>query len=130
MGRKRKQPEGAKPPEQIPLFIAEEPPVPPLPPPAQAQLAALGTTPTGAKAKIESPVFLEKIRVDAIEWASECGLKPPFMVNGPDRVNYPRYGHGYVLTIKEETGRERLGSARFNSDGARTYWSLDGIVTG
>lgn len=68
--------------------------------------------------------------MNAIEWAKECGLKSPFTVGGPERVNYPRYGHGYVVTIREDTGKQRQGSARFTSDGAQSYWCLDGIVTG
>jgi hypothetical protein len=86
--------------------------------------------PPDIQVKIESPAFLEKVRSDAIEGAKECGLRPPFLVDGPERMNDPRDGHGDVLTIKEEAGKQRLGPARFNSDGARTYWSLDGIVTG
>ena len=75
--------------------------------------------PPDAPGEIESPAFLQKI-----------GLKPPFTVNGPDRVSYPKAGHGYVLTVQEDAGKQRLGSARFNSKGDPTYWSLDGIVTG
>jgi len=124
MGRRKKQAEEAKPVEQILLFMPEPPPAPPSPPPAPPP------PPSNEPAKIESPTFLAKIRVDAIEWARECGLKPPFTVNGPERVGYPKEGHGFIVTINEETGKRRLGSARFNSKGDPTYWSLDGIVTG
>lgn len=122
--------EETKPMEQIPLFVPEQPQTPPSPPLAPTSPGALALPPPKERARIETPAFLEKICADAIEWAKECGLKPPFRVNGPDRVEYQREGHGYVVTIKEETGKQRLGSARFNSNGTPTYWSLDGIVTG
>ncbi len=128
MGRKKEQTDGAKPAEQILHFVPEQPQAPP--PPAQAPPAALAPPLRNDQAKIESPEFLEKVRVDAIQWAKQCGLKPPFTVNGPERVAFPREGHGYVVTLREETGKQRLGSARFNSKGASTHWSLDGIVTG
>lgn len=78
----------------------------------------------------EKPVSLEWLREEGKKWAEECGLRPPFMVTGPDRVDYPRYGYGYAMTVKEETGKGRLGTARFDQFGERSYWSIDGIVTG
>lgn len=120
----------AKPAEQILLFVPEEPQAPPSPPLAPTPPAPLAPPPPNDPAQIEWPAFLDKIRVEAIEWAKGCGLKPPFTVNGPERVDYRKEGHGYVVTIEEETGKQRLGSARFNSNGTPTYWCLDGIVTG
>ena len=78
----------------------------------------------------EKPVSLDWLRDEGKKWAEECGLRPPFMLTGPDRVDYPRYGYGYSMTVKEETGKGRLGTARFNQFGERSYWSIDGIVTG
>jgi hypothetical protein len=130
MVSKKKDSEETKPLKQGDLFASNEPQAQPSAPPISTPPAAPAPLPTSDPTKIESPAFLEKIRADATLWAKECGLKPPFIVNGPERMNYPKMGHGYVVTIKEETGKERLGSARFNSNGAPTYWSLDGIVTG
>jgi len=130
MGRKKRRAEEAKPAEQILQFVPEQPPAPSSPPLVPTPPATPAPPPHNYPAKIESQAFLDRIRVDAIEWAKECGLKPPFTVNGPEQVDYRKEGHGYVVTIKEETGKQRLGSARFNSNGAATYWSLDGIVTG
>ena len=130
MGRMKKKAEETKPVEQILLFVPEELQAPPSPPLALIPPAALAPPSSNDPAKIDSPAFLEKVRLAAIEWAKECGLKPPFTVNGPERVNYPREGHGYVVSIREDTGKQRLATARFTSAGAPSYWSLDGLVTG
>jgi hypothetical protein len=130
MGRKKKKEEETKFAEQNLLFVPETPSPPPSPPLALIPSATLAPPPPDDQSEIASPAFVEKVREDGIEWAKECGLKPPFTVDGPERVNYPRYGHGYVMTIREDMGKRRLGSARFTSNGAPSYWSLDGIVTG
>jgi hypothetical protein len=122
--------EETKPLVQIELFVPEQPPALASPPPTPTPPAVLAPPPPNDQAKFESPAFLEKVRRDATLWAQECGLKPPFTVNGPERVNFSKGGHGYEVTIKEDSGKQRQGSARFNSKGASTYWSLDGIVTG
>ncbi len=114
MGRKKKKEEEPS----VETSTAQAPvPVVPLPPP-------------NGQSKTDPPEFLARIRRDVIEWAKECGLKPPFNVSGPDRVEYPRQGHGYAATIQEETGKCRMGSARYTSAGDRSYWTIDGIVTG
>ena len=130
MGKKKKQAAKTARPEQAQLFPPGEKQAPLPPSPAPASLAGPSPPPARNPAAVESKEFMEKIRADAIRWARECGLSPPFTVSGPERVDYPREGHGYVVTLEEREGRERLGSARFNSTGATTYWSLDGIVTG
>jgi hypothetical protein len=130
MGKKKKRGAGATPPQQSLLFPPEEPQAPASPSLAPASAATPSSEPPRDAEEVESPEFLEKIRADAIRWAKDCGLSPPFTVGGPERVSYPRSGYGYVVTLKEEKGKERLGSARFNSSGAPTYWSVDGIVTG
>ena len=78
----------------------------------------------------ESPALMATIKARAVEVAKECGLKEPFLLGGPDRVDYPVRGHGYVVTVKEETGRGRMGTARFNSEGEHRYWSQDTLITG
>lgn len=76
----------------------------------------------------ENPAFLAQIRERAIAWAKRCGLKPPFTVTGPERVEYPQEGYGYTVLVQETTGKERLGTARFSSTGRETYWTVDGVV--
>lgn len=103
--------------ELVPLVVLEplvqEPP--PLPPPA--------------------PEFLATLKEDAIRWASECGLRPPFQVSGPDRVLYPEKGHGYIVTMNEigrpkPEARCRIGTARYTSEGRRGMWTIDGTPSG
>jgi hypothetical protein len=84
----------------------------------------------GAAQPVESPEFIAGIKAKAADIARECGLREPFLLTGPDRVNYPVRGHGYVVVVKEQSGKQRMGSARFNAEGEHRYWSLDGIVTG
>lgn len=128
--KKRPLEEEAKPAEQILLFAPEHAQAPASPQAVPTPPAVLSLPPPTDQAKSNSSAFLETVRVDAIQWAKECGLAPPFTVNGPERVTFSREGHGYVVTIREDTGKQRQGSARFNSKGEPTYWSLDGIVTG
>jgi hypothetical protein len=127
--KKKKRPAAARS-DQAQLFTPEGPRSPPSPPVAPASPAPIPFPPPRDPEKVDSPEFLETIRVKATQWAQECGLRPPFTVGGPERVNYPKQGHGYVVTLRENEGKERLGSARFSSSGAPTYWSVDGIATG
>lgn len=76
----------------------------------------------------DDPAFLARIRECAVAWAKRCGLRPPFTVTGPERIAYPKDGHGYTVLVQEATGRQRLGTARFSSTGQETYWTVDGIV--
>jgi len=130
MGKRKKRAKETQPAEQAQLFAPDEPQARPSALPNPTPPDPLAPPLPGDPAKGDSMAFLDKIRADAILWAQECGLKPPFTVNGPERVAFPKEGHGYVVTIKEETGKQRLGSARFNSNGAPSYWSLDGIEAG
>lgn len=83
-----------------------------------------------AKAAEDPPELLAMIKARAVEVAKECGLREPFLLGGPDRVDYPQRGHGYIVTVKEQTGKGRMGSARFNSEGEHRYWSQDSLITG
>lgn len=67
---------------------------------------------------------------DAAEWATECGFKSPFTLTGPEETLFPRHGHGYVVTVHETSGRNRMGTARFNAEGRRAMWTMDGAYTG
>lgn len=101
--------------EQIPLVVP---------------IAPDGVAPSNVVSSPEIQISLEALREDGKKWAEECGLKPPFNVQGPDRIDYPQRGYGYQMTVREAGGKQRLGSARFTSAGVRSYWSIDGIVTG
>jgi len=78
----------------------------------------------------DTPEFLATIKARAVEVAKECGLREPFLLGGPDRIDYPQHGHGYIVTVKEQAGKGRMGSARFNSEGEHRYWSQDSLITG
>lgn len=75
-------------------------------------------------------VSFELLKKDAESWATECGLKAPLDIDGPNTETFRGHGRGYVFTIQEKGGKERLGTARYDVRGARSYWSLDGVVTG
>lgn len=72
------------------------------------------------------PIALQK---DAEKWAEECGLRK-VIANGPSREDYPRYGFGFVFQIRETSGKERMATARYTCRGERSFWTLDGAVTG
>lgn len=122
MGRKKKVVEEKKaeegvPMEQTPLVVPVE------------SVGQNGTAPVPEPVP-EVPGVRNAIHDDAMVWAIECGFTGTLFVNGPERVDYPREGYGYCVTIKEQDGKQRLGSARYTSSGVRSYWSIDGIVTG
>lgn len=122
MGRKKK--------ETVPLPGTDAPPAAPAVSVVPVAAATVLTTVPENGRSNETPAFMAEIRTKGVEWAEECGLRPPFSVSGPDRIDYPRHGHGYVVTVQEKTGKCRLGSARFTSEGVRSYWSLDTLITG
>ena len=122
MGRKKKAV-----PASAPGADAPPPAAPPVP---QAAPAAALAPPSDNGHSKETPEFLSGILNNAGAWAEECGLKKPFDLSGPDRVNYPRHGHGYVVTVKEQSGKQRAASARYTSEGVRGYWSVDTLITG
>lgn len=66
------------------------------------------------------------IRDRAISWARENGLQGEIDVQGPERVNYPVRGHGYVVTLRERDGKQRLATARFDHAGTPSFWTMDG----
>ena len=115
MGRKKK----ASAPEQKEATVQAAPDLV-APPPQNGQ----------AKAPEETPAFLAMVKARAVDVAKECGLREPFLLGGPDRVDYPVRGHGYVVTVKEQAGKQRMGTARFNSEGEHRYWSQDTLITG
>lgn len=75
------------------------------------------------------PIPSEKLMKDAEAWAIECGL-PKVIVRDPIRESYPRYGFGYVMQIMEVGGKDRKATARYTCHGQRSYWTIDGMVTG
>lgn len=66
------------------------------------------------------------IRDKAIAWAIENGLQGEIDAQGPERVNYPVRGHGYVVTLRERNGKQRLATARFDQAGNPSFWTMDG----
>lgn len=117
MGRKKKGGPEAPPPAAP---AAAPPPQAPTEPPPQAP----------AEKPPEPEPDMEEILKDAERWAAESGLKPPFMLTGPERTPYPQRGHGYMVTVHEKAGRCRMGTARFSSSGRRSMWTIDGAYAG
>lgn len=68
------------------------------------------------------------IRDKALAWAHENGLQGDLDAQGPERVNYPVRGHGYVVTLRERNGKQRLATARFDSEGKPSFWTMDGRI--
>jgi hypothetical protein len=75
-----------------------------------------------------SEAFLGEIRQKALDWARECGLVGEIDAAAAIKVDYPRYGYGFSVNVREKGGKERMATARFTSAGVRSYWSLDGKV--
>lgn len=84
---------------------------------------------TWTKAEEIPVVDLVALTKEAAAWAEECGIKSP-LVTGPTREDFPRYGFGYSFTIREGVGKGRMATARYTSRGERSFWTMDGIVTG
>lgn len=82
--------------------------------------------PAAAAPKQVEPSY-EGMRDRAFLWAKENGLKDPLMVGLLERVDFPRFGHGYMVTVIELSGARRGATARFNSKGETSYWSIDTI---
>lgn len=66
------------------------------------------------------------IRDRALAWARENGLQGEIDAQEPERVNYPVRGHGYVVTLRERDGKQRLATARFDYAGEPSFWTMDG----
>jgi hypothetical protein len=69
-----------------------------------------------------------RLKAEAESMAKECGLTGELYVQEPERVEYPKYGHGYVVVVREKNGLERSGTVRLTSEGKKSYWSMDGNV--
>ena len=67
---------------------------------------------------------------DAKKWAVESGLRDPVDVSEPEKVEYPRRGYGYVFSVREREGKQRMATARYTKGGSRSFWSMDSLVTG
>lgn len=102
--------------------------------PVMTPVAPLGIAPVNRKKQVHEPPYvpavqppsIDAIRKMAMQWAESCGLRPPFMVSGPDREDYPRHGHGFVVKIQEQSGRNTMGTARFTETGKPSMWTVDG----
>lgn len=87
---------------------------------------AIDITPGAGEAAAPGEPPLEVIRARALSWAQENGLQGEVDAQGPERVNYPIHGHGYVVTLRERNGKQRLATARFDAAGNPSFWSMDG----
>lgn len=79
--------------------------------------------------KESPPIDPDILKTDVEKWAQECGLGKVNAI-GPTREDYPYYGFGYSFHIQEISGKQRKASARYTSQGLRSFWTIDGIVTG
>jgi hypothetical protein len=68
---------------------------------------------------------------EAVRWAIDAKLTPPFDVSRPERVDYQGSGYGYQIVIREQAGKCRIATAKFSADGSRSLWTMDSSgVTG
>ncbi len=79
---------------------------------------------------IEDQATLAKIKEDAGKWAVECGLNSDLHMTGPSIEKYPKSGYGYVVNVKERSGKGRMGTARYDKKAVRSFWTIDGMITG
>lgn len=82
---------------------------------------APGTKEVAVEKEPPPAVFLQR----AAEWAVECGLRKEFTLTGPERIDYPKHGHGYAVTVQEREGLQRMATARFTAGGQRNMWTMD-----
>jgi len=92
---------------------------------ARKLLAAGGAPRNGAHPPILAGTDLTAMRASALDWALECGLKGDIDAEGPERQDYPREGHGWVVILRERAGARRMATARFTSAGRRSMWTID-----
>lgn len=71
---------------------------------------------------------MEVVMERAEKWAAESGFVAPVEVSVPEVEKYPKRGHGYVVQVREKTGRERKATAHFTAGGDPSLWTLDGRV--
>lgn len=118
--------------EQMSLVTPDTDPQKPAPPPEVPSEPAFFAPQDGVATAVPEPPSpsMDALLKAAITWAQECGLNGPFNVTGPERVDYPRHGHGYAVTVKEQTGKGRMGTARFTAEGKTSYWSMDTFTSG
>ena len=88
-------------------------PVVPSPPPPPAEPPEL------------SPERLAELRTEAGMWALRNGFRGVVVVDEPVKVQYPRWGHGWAVSVREEGGEQRGASCRFDASGRPTYWTMD-----
>jgi len=79
--------------------------------------------------ELTPPIDHVALRQDVEKWATDCGLGK-VTVSGPQREDFPRHGFGYVFQVREISGKERMATARYTSLGKRSFWTLDGMITG
>lgn len=70
-------------------------------------------------------MLAEKITEVALAYADENGLRGKIRVSDVKRVDYPRHGYGYQVTVQEENGKGRMASVHFTSELQPAMWTLD-----
>jgi len=96
----------------------------PVPIPMEGEAAAAQATPPAPPEPIP-----ETLMEDAVRWAIDSKLASPLDVSRPERIDYPVSGHGYSIVIREQEGKQRLATAKFNADGSRALWTMDNAGT-
>lgn len=66
--------------------------------------------------------------VMATNWARECGFSGDLIASEPEEVSYPGKSHGFVVKVRENSGKQRSGTAWFNMYGDPSMWTVDGKV--
>lgn len=92
------------------------------------QVSLVFPIPPGGVRKGAPEPSAAELKAAAAAWAKDCGLTGELVVQEPERVDYPRSGHGYVVVVREKAGLERSGTARLTAEGKNSYWSMDGNV--
>lgn len=87
----------------------------------------LPVPPGGYRASTPDPP-VAALKAEAESMARECGLKGDLLLVGPERVEYPQHGHGYVVVVREKNGHQRSGTVRLTAEGKKSYWTMDGNV--
>lgn len=75
------------------------------------------------------PEDLEAVRKTALEWAIAAGLVPPLAAAPPERLAYPKFGHGYSVLVSESASGGRTATAKFDASGRPSMWTLNGKGT-
>lgn len=95
----------------------------------KARLAAVAAPQNGNGHAVPPLLFEPSPPADILDrakqWAAENGLRGDLTADWAT-VRYPIEGHGFVVTLRERTGEQRIATARFDQAGNPQMWTLDG----